>query len=209
MAKARDIYIPKPNNPNMCYFLGFLTADGSLSKRSVEFQIQERDKPLLRKMVDWALFLGWTFSADERHTEQGDYIRVRINSVKLVRVLRSRGFDTRNQDIQYSEYIPDTLARDYIRGFFDGDGTVYLKKKRAHLVVEFSNGSENFLTDLNNKLSVLLDIDSKTVRFHQRAYQFALYSNEAIKFLEFIYSGNPLFYLPRKKNVYKDFKHVT
>lgn len=89
MVEERDIYIPKPNNEKMCCFLGFLTADGSLSKRSVEFQIQAEDKALLRMLVDWCFDLNWTISADERHTNQGDYIRIRINSTKLVRVLKS------------------------------------------------------------------------------------------------------------------------
>lgn len=112
-------------NPRSAYWLGFLLADGCVSRREVIVVLQSRDAPHLRAFLE---FLG----CGDRPlgiANGGRAARVCIGSVALARLLREFGLDPQHK---HDTPVRDELAtsRDFWRGVVDGDGSVKLQAPR-------------------------------------------------------------------------------
>jgi hypothetical protein len=106
-------------NPRSAYWLGFLLADGCISRREVIIVLQSRDAAHLRAFLT---FLG----CGDRPlgvANGGRAARVSIGSAALARQLRGFGLDPHHK---HESSIRDELASspDFWRGVVDGDGSV-------------------------------------------------------------------------------------
>jgi len=106
-------------NPRSAYWLGFLLADGCISRREVIIVLQNQDAAHLRAFLE---FLG---CADRPLgvANGGRAARLCVGSAALARQLTAFGLDPQHK---HDTAIRDELAtsRDFWRGVVDGDGSV-------------------------------------------------------------------------------------
>ena len=139
------------------YWLGFITADGHVSKSGyyVSIQLARKDRELLEL---FASHTGATLSdgaaLDSRTGKTYTWSRVMLYSVELNSALKSIGLSndkTQSLNGKILESIPTNLLGAFFRGFFDGDGHIgNIKGSEYRLTLV---GSYDFLKALNLKVS--------------------------------------------------------
>ena len=112
--------------------------------------------------------------------------------------------------------VPEKYFPDFVRGFFDGDGSVYVYEvnKTPQVKASFVNASFTFFVDFNRRLCKALNIPSKTI--HQEnpqegkliRYSVCFYIDDCEKFANFMYRNNPILYLFRKRKIFEKWKLI-
>ena len=90
--------------------------------------------------------------------------------------------------------VPDKNLPHFIRGVFDGDGSVYYepRSKACPLRVSFTSGSKAFMTTLESKLHSHAGLSKKTIyETHRKNSEYYIrYSHkDCLKFFDYIYAG--------------------
>lgn len=117
------------------YWLGFLMADGynHEDRNAICFRLQTEDLEILEK---FKVFLKsdapiCAFSRTTRVNKlQRTYSEIRVNSIHLSKQLAKLGcVQGKTYTLEYPTYISDNLMPHFIRGYFDGDGCICIKKR--------------------------------------------------------------------------------
>jgi intein-encoded DNA endonuclease-like protein len=127
----------------MAYILGFLCADGNIidsenSSRTRYVQFASKDKEILEK-IRKALNSNHPIrirSSQKKLFPNGKYYTFsktfyfRIGNKKLVSQLEKLGVPARKSKIIKFPKVPSLYLSHFVRGYFDGDGTVYVEKRK-------------------------------------------------------------------------------
>ena len=130
--KINEHYFDNIDNPNKAYIIGLLYSDGNLGKDSstIKLFLQDRDKKILEDILfelesDYPLRF-YDYSNKPNHSNQYGFI---INNRFVYKSLLNYGlFPNKSLTIKYPTNIPDEYQRDFLRGYFDGDGTIHSSK---------------------------------------------------------------------------------
>lgn len=193
---------------NSAYWIGFIAADGSLSdkRHSIEIGIQIEDINHLKK---FSKFITYEDNLRIGIREKTKSCRITVinqkiySDVKKYNLMPNKSFKIRFDDIISNFNNDSELIRHFIRGYFDGDGSLsYDTGKLKNLRVGFC-GNEEFLLQLQEYLSNLLNIETnmyskKGTNIKQLNIRYKI---DAIKFLKYIYEKSNI-YLDRKYNKY-------
>ena len=205
----------------MAYVLGFFSADGyiTVNKRGGQFWcIQITDKKLL-KQIRKAIGSEHKISFRRSKGNESALYRLQIGSIEMRDDLRKLGFSERKTKSLAAPNVPDKYFADFARGYFDGDGNVwigFLNKKRSRptlaLKTMFTSCSLDFLKQFHNKLCGF-GAEGGSVYISKRNYsrlQFS--SNDSLKLYNFMYnqcvSCKIHLFLERKKRVFEKFKKL-
>ena len=146
--------------PEMAYVLGFFAADGGMIKNKrggyfVEFTNTDR---ILLQIVKNVMSSNHKISHYNNHPEKWKTrYRIQIGSKEMFGDLIKLGFTPNKSNTLKFPNIPNVCVKDFIRGYFDGDGSVYFKKhfakdrgkKRWVFQTRFTSGSRKFLESLH------------------------------------------------------------
>jgi hypothetical protein len=127
-------------NERSAYWLGFIMADGGVYKTSTLYKspnrltlnVSVKDEGHLQKFINDIR----STAKIETYIPKGTYStapmsRVSINSVGLCRSLNNYGVVERKTGKECLPHnIPDKLVRHFVRGYFDGDGTIVVYSER-------------------------------------------------------------------------------
>jgi hypothetical protein len=149
--KARCIYLGLCKKPRrkynekffdewsseMSYILGFIMADGCVEtngRKTLSIQIHEKDIEILN-------FINSKLCNENiiEKTSYDNQFRIRINSPYIVDKLISLGIIARKTGYESMKFIPDEWKSDFIRGYFDGDGSISICKKNYSCYICGSN----------------------------------------------------------------------
>ena len=138
---------------DVAYILGFWWADGFIDAKRYIFAIvqYEKEKDLLMTIRNK---MGYDGNIGE-HGENG--IDLRICSKKIVSDIIELGGVERKSHNAIFPYIPEKFMSDFIRGYFDGDGTIYYNRQCKAYMSSFASGSIDFIKKLHEKLKVRID----------------------------------------------------
>ena len=135
----------------MSYILGFIVADGCILKRknrknSYIFNITNKEKQHLEKIkkaMSAAAPLGLKRSG---YTKKKDCYFIQICNKEICKDLINLGILPRKTYNLKPIKVPDKYFPDFVRGFFDGDGTVYIYKvnNTPQIKVDFISTSYHF-----------------------------------------------------------------
>lgn len=138
----------------MAYVLGFWFADGYMRKeKSYRITISGNDKEILIKIKD-VMSSGHPIRFTDKKKEVCHFVS--FCSKKLFNDLTNLGgFRKKSTTITFP-YVPKKLLPDFIRGYFDGDGSVFFvnyirtkdKRPTKELRSNFTSGSIDFLKSL-------------------------------------------------------------
>ncbi len=196
------------------YWLGFLYADGCVSKsRTSEQKVQLKivDKEHLYK---FHADLNSTYPIREhynlRHGKKYPYWYLNMTSTKMVNDLISKGCSYRKtHTLVFPDFISKELISHFMRGYFDGDGcvsTFLINNKRRLQTKTITSGicgTENFCIGFKRSLPFT---DNNLVNIHPKKniMSFTMYAKESLKFYKFIYKNATIF-LERKKQKFDNF----
>lgn len=109
-------------NENSCYWAGFILADGYIRTKNrftLEIKLQKRDVNHLKKFKE-------AINYKDRVIERETYYSITISSPQIIEDLQNN-FEIKNKKsltCYISNKIPQKFLKDYIRGYFDGDGCI-------------------------------------------------------------------------------------
>ncbi|MEI8130500.1 MAG: LAGLIDADG family homing endonuclease [bacterium] len=208
--------------PEMAYVIGFFAADGCITTNSRGGQfwsIQITDKELLETIKDT---IGAEHKIGIRKKRQLSHkilYRLQIGSIEMCDDLRSLGYVEKKTDRLVLPDIPSKYLSDFVRGYFDGDGSVWVGKMHTERVtstivisVAFTSGSFSFLESLQSVLRVLLGMTGSISKRKGKECWCLRYSvRDSLKLYDFMYNShvqtNRLF-LNRKKVVFEQYKEM-
>jgi hypothetical protein len=188
------------NSEIEAYLLGFIFADGRVTKYYLRLDISEKDKYVLDLLRDYIY--------PEKHPE---YIERILNGKKYLLLCVSnkqicdniRKFQSNPSKEQFPFLSPEMLPH-FIRGIFDGDGsfTFYQKKMRPFL---FFLGKEKFLKEMQNHLIKTTGIRRTKLIPLLGIHRLSISSIKDIYFCANYLYETATIYLTRKHEKYIDF----
>lgn len=110
------------------YWLGFLYADGCITNKAVRLEISIKDRKHLEKFKDILQYQDAHFY----FRKDVESILLYMNSSVMVQDLETLGCVKKKTHIlQFpdTEQIPPSLIHHFMRGYFDGDGCIYVHPK--------------------------------------------------------------------------------
>jgi len=147
----------------MAYVLGFFAADGymTLNKRGAHFwNIQITDKKLLEE-IRRIVGSEHKISIRIRKGKEKPIYRLQIGSKEMYEDLLQLGMKQGKTEGLAVPHVPKKYFSDFVRGYFDGDGNVWIGyvhkervKKLRTIRTVFTSSSLQFLEKLREKLEV-------------------------------------------------------
>lgn len=202
-----ELYFNQINTEEKAYWLGFLYADGSVNACKSEISITLTDKEHLEKFHKAIGALNHNIAnvVETRFKNPKPLYKFAIKDKQLCSDLIKWGC-VPNKTFLLNK-IPN-IPRDYIshflRGYFDGDGSLHYLKGTNNYRISFTCGSSDFLDDIQKELGTTLSLG------HQKdtnTYQLQINGRkQLLRILEYLYNGSVEgTRLDRKYNSYLDF----
>ncbi len=189
---------------DMAYILGFITADGYIneSKNTLAIQLSSKDKSLLG-YIKKTIKSSNKINVYERNNCKDGIKRTRccfsITSKSIISDLKALGLQQKKTGFEQWANPPENYICDYIRGYFDGDGSIYKRKAKngKGFNIEIACANRMFLEKIQETL--------KCGKIYKKSsiYYYMITNMEGILiFKNFIYNGN--YSLSRKFNKIKN-----
>ena len=128
-------YFDRIDSEDQAYFLGFIYADGFITEDIFGIAIKEEDIDVLEKLKK---YMGSTYPIHyyENNGFNGKYkptkyCRVMIRSKEIVDCLQKQGVFYRKSYCLKEPHIQKELIRHFIRGYMDGDGSIYTSQNSS------------------------------------------------------------------------------
>lgn len=212
-----DSYFEKIDNERKAYYLGLLYADGNVNndnhgRNGISILLKKSDINVLQLFKEDISYTGEIRDrvfVDKNWSTQSI---LSFSSQKMKNDLFALGCTPAKSLTLKMPSIPSEFMHHFIRGYFDGDGCVYVGKRKARGVYyPICNiticGSYDFCVGLRDKLKELYDIRS-LVRDEDKSIQILILcaKKDVIAFLEKIYEGATIF-IKRKKEKFDTWRH--
>lgn len=220
--KFDETYFKKIDTQDKAYWLGFIYADGFITSkkkhgnRSLGISLSIKDKEHLEKL-NQCLNSNTpvnTYIEKSGFGEGNEYCRVIYVSKELTDDLISHGvYENKTDIITSPTTIPYKFIKDFIRGYFDGDGSVWKQDKYSQVSIGIVGTDDllNFIMQylLDNKI-IFRKYPLNKRKHGQTVSNFKFGgNNNSFRFLNHIY-GDSNIYLNRKYNIYLELKkHIN
>lgn len=203
---------------NMAYILGFIVTDGCLVEHKNGYNtlnITNKNKDILKNMLI-TMGSNHKISVKSRgHESDLKYFQIQIRDRVIYADLLKLGITPRKSKTIRMPNTPSKFLGDFIRGCFDGDGTVVLwqdpRWKHAwQMRSAFCSGSYEFLTDMQNRLHEEFDLSKGSIQNLRRAYTLCYSIRDSIKLYNMMYRSvdSRGLYLKYKREKFNFFKKV-
>jgi len=206
---------PKPRakiiinwSANFAYAIGLLVADGNLSLnlRHINFVSKDIEQIInFQKCLKINMRIGKTISGYD-----GNFCyRVQFGDVLFFKFLNSIGILPCKSKTISEIKIPTNYFYDYLRGYFDGDGSFYSywdkRWKSSHMFyIEFVSGSKIHIEWLRKKLNSDLRIFGHISNDKSKnVFQLRYAKKESMEILKKMYYNNTVVCLSRKRQKIK------
>lgn len=206
-------FFKNPLNEFSAYWLGFIYADGYISTpKEVAIQLKNDDFEHLKKFnkcldgnIPVTFFEKKPRYIKEKYTGTSYLCQIRIFSKEVVSDLNKLGvYQKKSLTIKFPKLDNDYLTWCFIRGYFDGDGSLYYNKNGNQLRAKITSGSPNFINYFSEFLKKF------NIKTYITGYDCGLTGKESHRlFFDLLYDNEKAkVFLDRKYKKYKTYKHL-
>ena len=198
-------YFENIDTPQKAYWLGFLYADGYNNEKDncIRINLQQEDELHLQKFLDALECQNFEI---KHQTKDGKYNMsyIEVCDKKISEDLARHGcFQGKTNKIVFPSNLKEEFYSHFIRGYFDGDGSLYYSTRNNHKYFGFHLlGTLEFLTkvrEILNKNKLALERKSNSL------YSFNLSGNkQIIEVMNYLYKeADETIWLNRKKDKFE------
>jgi len=201
---------PKPKgkvrvawSPEFAYAIGLLTADGCLSKDGRHIDLTSKDKA---QVLLYRKCLGIATKVSTKRSGAGNLAYcIQFSDVLFYRFLQSIGLSPAKSKTIAFIAVPDEYFLDFVRGYFDGDGSSFsyydsVFKMSFRFYISFTSASPLFVDWLRGQLRRVLGVKGHIGRNRNNTYQQLKYSKkEAVIMSRRMYYSEAVPCLRRKR----------
>ena len=203
-------YFHNIDSPDKAYWLGFIYADGWIifneTRRNYELgiQLQRGDAAHLEKF-NQALGGAHKIAYGSETKWIGDYYKESYTEYALLRIyakqitldLQAHGVvQNKTNNMMFPTIEPYFM--DFIRGYFDGDGCLYVAPKLSKSQITFTSSNKAFLEYLQKRLCVEYNINTHIYTEHERKHRLQCSGADMRELLRMMYYDSHSVYLDRK-----------
>jgi intein-encoded DNA endonuclease-like protein len=198
---------------DMAYILGFIYADGNIiyTKRNTWFwSLQITDGDILEE-IKKVLGSSHVISKKKKHNNQKQSYRFQVGSKDMCADLLKLGLTERKSKTILLPEIPEKYFSNFLRGYFDGDGGVWIglkNKKIDHrtytISAYFTSGSKDFLVALKNTLIKYRLVGGSLVE-KERGFDLKYSVKDSLILYKIMYNGECSLFLKRKKEKFEKY----
>jgi hypothetical protein len=210
------------------YLLGAFCSDGNIGRDCRKKTYINGAFSITSKDDDWLIAIGNLICPEKNLTKHKQCYKIKFNNIIMAQWLVDHGCVPAKSLILKMPDIPEEYFRDFVRGYFDGDGCIslykYTKQKNNKTYIYDSctgyicSGSKNFILSLKDRLDQLNLVgcfskihtdEAFGEKLHDPinhgwAYRLSFHDSSTIKFLEWLYYDESLVCLKRKQEVAKN-----
>lgn len=217
---VNDNYLDNIDTEDKAYFLGWLLSDGSISDNRLTLKLKSDDEYIIKEMFG-------KFSSGYNITTYKNSKSMGVSSSKLIDSLKKLGCVENKTKMGFNlPIISDDLFRHFIRGYFDGDGSIGRRSARPNQTqINICSPDKIFLLELQNKfnefnINTIFTTEVRKGKLLKRPNNeystnnmdmFRLIINthkDRLKFYEFLYNDCSI-KLIRKYNLYTEYYNNT
>ncbi len=202
---------PKPKNiipttwsPELAYAIGLLVSDGCLSNdgRHIDFTSKDLEQiEHFKKCLNLSVKIG----TKSRGFSNDRYYRIQFGNVIFYKFLESIGLTSAKSKTIGTITVPDEYFWDYLRGYFDGDGSFYSywdkRWKSSHMFyVSFACASLAHVNWLCENLIRMAGVIGHVDSSHEgKMFQLRYVKKEALEIISKMYYSTGVISLSRKR----------
>lgn len=199
-------YFENIDSNEKAYWLGMLYADGNISAYNNEIALSLKDKEHVEKFKEaiGAINHQIIHTVDNRWKSECHMYKICVKCGKLKQDLIKMGcVPKKSQQIISIPHIKEEYVSHFIRGYFDGDGSIHISAKTAYRISFV--GTYDFLKEVQH----ILNISTKIVQnggINNKSFVFQVMGNQQIyRIMNYLYTNATYStVLIRKYNKYQD-----
>ena len=195
----------KVDTEEKAYWLGFIAADGNISKSELKITLSYKDKDHL---IKFCKFIDLQTPIKEINNNGYPAVSINIGSIEMAKDLLNYGITpNKSLSLKFPDNLDINLIQHYIRGYFDGDGSAYVKGKYKTPAINFV-GNKDFIKCLSLLIETFCGIITPIYKHSKsKNVMYAVISGEfRVKiFCDWLYKNESIS-MTRKKEVVKSFK---
>lgn len=184
---------------NMAYILGLWFADGCIYRGKIfDITLHAKDKYILKQIAKELQYEGELYDYVDRQAARLNFSCV----VMYNDIIALGGSENKSLTIDFPQ-IPEEYLADFVRGYFDGDGSIMLlKNNRVNSAI--TSGSKKFLDKLHEVLRQYAGVKGGSYDASSVSLRFG--KKDTLKIGEFMYKNDPELFLLRKKEKFTSLK---
>ena len=199
-------FLDELDSPEKLYFLGWAYSDGNVNKAENLFRIglEASDYKILED-------LNKIIESNRDIRIDDDVVTLSLTSKYFKERLIELGcIPNKSLVLKWPDFVPDEYLKDFIRGYFDGDGCIFLERnenkiKKAAVTI---CSTYDFVQGLREILLKKLNISSSISKFSDNSFGCVLCGfNNILKFSNWIYEDESSIKLERKYNNFMELKN--
>ena len=208
-----EYYFDVIDSEDKAYFLGLLYADGNVRIvkycSQITINLQERDKIILDKFSEYIFGTNVLKFRDlSKYGKKNQWV-LTISNKRMCKVLESKGCTPKKSlTLQFPEWLSDSdLQKHFIRGYFDGDGSICCNVKNYHAFKFSIVSTLEFCKKVDEIINKVMPIHfTYDVRPNGITTIISVNGNRQIeKLLDWLYKDATI-YLERKNQKYQELK---
>ena len=217
--KYNENFFDVIDNEEKAYWLGFIYADGYITKRGNTFQLgislSREDRNHLEKLIKSlnSNLIIHDYTQKTAYKPNTKYSRIIISNSHICEQLINKGCVRNKTNVltfPSTDIVPQNLINHFIRGYFDGDGCLTGSKHQKRNVYVYQIkivGTKEMLEGINNYLPINKKLYLRKRRNNQKNnYTLEIGGKKQVELiLDYLYNDATI-YLDRKYKKYLEFK---
>ena len=208
---CNEHYFDEIDNGDKAYILGLLWSDGcnSVNLGKITLQLQEKDKHILEDISELTQsdMPLWFLNLHDKNPNWSNTYTLTLRSRHMSDLLESYGMVQRKSLVlTFPEWLDQSLYPHFIRGYMDGDGSIYYSQNKNVLRISMV-GTKEFLSAIQyicSKIGVKTSLRHKSKSNDAVHTLYTTSNSGTFKFLQWIYNDSNL-KLQRKYDKYQQF----
>jgi hypothetical protein len=202
-------YFDNIDTPNKAYFLGLLYADGNINRKlnHITLKLKASDVKILEDIkVAFEIRSKLYFSKTKNPNADDQYTLKIVNKKIKDNFIKHGVIPRKTWKLKFPFWLSEPLRSHFVRGYFDGDGCLYIDYKRSSASISICGTYEmcsdlEFLLKNSIGLNSQISSDKNIFRIRIRRY------SDVVTFCNWMYSNADLL-LKRKYDKFQEVRRL-